>query len=247
MMRKFQIVLVAVIVTCVGLVRAEETPPVAKPEAAPAPAKVEAKPAANDKQFHPLLLTVAGGYKKYGVVDKANRWAPEFCRRPPDPLHASAAGEKSEHARKLYFLFAADSMTYLKFSMKKIDDDIQKMNPKVVLPGTEAAEQIVVKESWHPEKISDTEKMKLPPVSEAAELNGERFKRGKQSELFIMAKLDKVTAETDEGWIYGTVTPDGKTVTSAGRVQSCMECHKDAPHGRWFGLKSPEKEKEKGK
>ena len=41
---------------------------------------------------------------------------------------------------------------------------------------------------------------------------------------------------TDAGWIYGTLTPDGKTVTSAGRVQRCMDCHDVAPHDRLFGL-----------
>jgi hypothetical protein len=51
-----------------------------------------------------------------------------------------------------------------------------------------------------------------------------------------MYKLDAKTPGTDEGWVYGTVTPDGKDVTCAGRVASCMGCHADAPHDRLFGL-----------
>lgn len=78
--------------------------------------------------------------------------------------------------------------------------------------------QAIVKESWHPDSSN-------PPKPE------------KQSDLFIMTKLDQAIKDTDEGWIYGTVTPDGKTVTSSGRVESCMKCHIQAKNDRLFGLK----------
>jgi hypothetical protein len=43
-------------------------------------------------------------------------------------------------------------------------------------------------------------------------------------------------APAHAGWVYGTVAPDG-TVTSAGRVASCMGCHTpSAKHERLFGL-----------
>jgi hypothetical protein len=54
-----------------------------------------------------------------------------------------------------------------------------------------------------------------------------------------MFKVDPKTKDTDNGWVYGTVTADGKKVTSSGKVESCMKCHQDAPHDRVFGL--PEK------
>jgi hypothetical protein len=57
-----------------------------------------------------------------------------------------------------------------------------------------------------------------------------------QSDLFIMLKLDPNATNTDDGWVYGTVTPDAKTVTSAGKVASCMKCHVDAKTDRLFGL-----------
>ncbi|MDF1667843.1 MAG: cytochrome P460 family protein [Planctomycetota bacterium] len=63
------------------------------------------------------------------------------------------------------------------------------------------------------------------PIEAPAVKDGKRFAPGKQKDLFIMLKVDPKTPGTDQGWIYGTVTPDGKTVTSAGRVQSCMKCH----------------------
>ena len=52
--------------------------------------------------------------------------------------------------------------------------------------------------------------------------------------LFVMARVD--SKESDAGWIYGTVSRNG-TVTNAGRVESCMGCHVDAPHDRLFGVR----------
>ena len=51
-----------------------------------------------------------------------------------------------------------------------------------------------------------------------------------------MYKTDPKTPGTDEGWVYGTVTADGKKVTAAGRVQSCINCHQDARNDRLFGI-----------
>jgi hypothetical protein len=51
-----------------------------------------------------------------------------------------------------------------------------------------------------------------------------------------MFRLDPSTPDTDAGWVYATVTPDGQ-VTSAGRVASCMGCHEtSATHERLFGV-----------
>jgi hypothetical protein len=51
-----------------------------------------------------------------------------------------------------------------------------------------------------------------------------------------MFRLDPATPETDEGWVYATVSPQGQ-VTSAGRVASCMGCHEtSATHERLFGV-----------
>lgn len=85
----------------------------------------------------------------------------------------------------------------------------------------QAVGQAIVKEAWEPSKNLGT----TPTVKNA---------------LFIMAKLDSKTKGTDDGWIYGTVTADGKTVTSSGRVETCMSCHTSAPHGRLFGVKPEE-------
>ena len=64
----------------------------------------------------------------------------------------------------------------------------------------------------------------------------QRYVPGQRRDLFIMVQLSPTLPGTDEGWIYGTVTPDRKRVTSIGRVDNCMSCHTSAPHGRLFGL-----------
>ncbi len=51
-----------------------------------------------------------------------------------------------------------------------------------------------------------------------------------------MYKTAPFAPGTDDGWVYGTVTADGKTVTSAGLVESCMSCHREAPRDRCFGI-----------
>ena len=78
--------------------------------------------------------------------------------------------------------------------------------------------QTIVKESWLPAK--------------------EGRSRGP---LFIMMKTGE--PDSDDGWIYATATPDGKTITAAGKLESCMECHRSKTRDRMFGM-SPERETE---
>jgi len=62
------------------------------------------------------------------------------------------------------------------------------------------------------------------------------FRPDQPAGRFIMFKVDPATPDTDEGWVYATVSPAG-IVTSAGRVASCMGCHETAAtHERLFGV-----------
>jgi len=68
-------------------------------------------------------------------------------------------------------------------------------------------------------------------------VDGEKaYRIGEPRGLFVMLKKDPATPDTDEGWVYGTVSADGKTVTSSGRVESCMGCHREASRDRLFGM-----------
>jgi hypothetical protein len=85
--------------------------------------------------------------------------------------------------------------------------------------GEQPPGQVIVKESW-----------------ESAGGEGE-LRVGEKRELFVMLKTSAEDVDSDAGWVYGTLTPDGATVTSVGRINSCMGCHRDAPKDRIFGVK----------
>lgn len=82
--------------------------------------------------------------------------------------------------------------------------------------GEQPVGQVLVKESFHPKEAGSREL-------------GDKFA------LFVMLRFDPSTPGTDNGWVYGTLDADGKTVTSAGTVDSCMGCHVDAGPSRMFG------------
>lgn len=177
----------------------------------------------NDPKFHARLLEIAEHYSDYYKVDDLYRWAPELCMFPAPPkARLSKSSDAQTHGKKLYYLFAKHRNEYIKNEF--------------------AAGQVVVKEAWqrpsHEAIIAAEADIKSRDGSPAKPI--EMFPPdvlGLKSELYIMYNTDSKTPDTDDGWVYGTVTADGKTVTSAGRVQSCMECHASAPYGRLFGLK----------
>jgi hypothetical protein len=223
--------------------------------AADAPTAVDSveRSTSAEEPFHKDLLKVAAEYKAWGRVDDELRWAPGFCRIPqPGRVYVSASKDERTHGQKLYSVFARKRDEYVHLTITK----------------TAAIGQTIVKQSWLPMEITDS-KDKPDELKGWAEGNkiiqtpnpnpdpresglrvsdhfypyvwkGDKFyKASKQTDLFIMLKLDPNTPGTDAGWVYGTVTPDSKQVTSAGRVATCMKCHQDAKHDRLFGLSKP--------
>ncbi len=206
------------------------------------PPKKPAKPTVvNDKRFHAALKAAAAGYKGYGRVDDEMRWAPRLCRRPPNPsgVRFSASADAATHGgRKLYWLFARDRGDYVGHDEKK----------------PVAKGQVIVKESWLPEVVKARPKARgiheqatapdkdgKPVAIESyidpyAKKDGKTYKAKSLHGLFVMLKLDPKTDGTDKGWVYGTLTADGKTVTSSGKVASCMQCHVRGSRERLFGL-----------
>jgi hypothetical protein len=83
--------------------------------------------------------------------------------------------------------------------------------------GVQPVGQVIVKEAWFPRPGADAK-------SRAT---------GEKGPLFLMVKTGE--PNSDEGWIYATTSPDGKTVTSSGKLASCMECHQKAKDDRLFG------------
>jgi hypothetical protein len=197
---------------------------------------------AGQKKFQARLLEIAKAYEPFGRVDDEARWAPYLCRMPnPGAARFSASKDANTHGQKLYSLFAKDRSAY-----------------RALSPKGQPVGQVIVKQSWVPQEVAD-KGQKLQPVVRMigkvrpssspqgvaaltdsflpyARKGGKLYKAAKQAELFIMYKLDPTTPGTDKGWVYGTVTADGKKVTSAGRVASCMKCHEKAAQDRVFGL-----------
>lgn len=79
--------------------------------------------------------------------------------------------------------------------------------------------------------------MEFRPIAKVKSKAGDKYYRaGPISGLFVMMKLDPSTSGTDQGWVYATLDETKKNITALGRIESCMNCHKDAPHDRLFGL-----------
>lgn len=188
-----------------------------------------------EKPFHKELLQVAKDYKAWGRVDDEVRWAPTDCRMPP-PARArfSASADADTHGQKLYSLFAKDRNAYLRLGEKGA-----------------AVGQVVVKESWVPEETTEVKPGAIDRTKVVrdgdrptpddhfypyATRGDKAYKAAKPAGLFVMMKVDPETDGTDAGWVYGTLSADGKQVTAAGKVESCMKCHQDAKHDRLFGL-----------
>jgi hypothetical protein len=175
----------------------------------------------NEPRFHERLRQISSTYESFGRVDDELRWAPWLCRQPmPSRTRFSKSEDAESHGRKLYYVFAADREGYLR------------------RPGTtpEAVGQAVVKEAWIAKEVPLDTPMdpRANPVRYVKQ--GDRlFHAESKAALFIMYRLDPATPGTDAGWVYGTVSAD-QTITSAGRVSSCMGCHQSAPAGRLFGI-----------
>jgi hypothetical protein len=206
------------------------------------------RPVEPENPFHKDLLKVAAEYKTWGRVDDEMRWAPGLCRAPqPGRAHVSASNDQQTHGQKLYSLFARHHQDYFYLAKGK----------------TAVVGQVLVKQSWVPEEITNPKEKPEKRLDYAKVIHtpianpdprrprfdhegdhfypyvwkGDKvFKATKQADLFIMMKLDPKTPGTDTGWVYATVTPDGKKVTSAGALASCMKCHREAKSDRLFGL-----------
>ncbi len=168
--------------------------------------------------FGARLLEIAAEYKTYTKRGELPYWAPTMCAAPvrtaPDAAIFSESKDDTTHGRKLYFLYARDNAAYER-------------------GGTQAVGQALVKESFAPEEVAERDAM-----SSKSTQHGDKFyKPGARRELFIMYRLGATENGTHDGWVYGTVSADGKVVTSQGRVESCMACHKDAPADHLFGPK----------
>jgi hypothetical protein len=174
-------------------------------------------------------VTFAAEYTAWGRVDDQLRWAPFLCAIPyPGIARQSASDDPATHGQKLYSVFAKNHAAY---------------------PRGPHTGQVIVKQSWKAELVSgngtgagfNPGSYRSDAGIEAdhfypyAEKDGAVYRASEPAGLYLMWKVEPATDDSDEGWIYATITTAGQ-VTAAGRVSSCMGCHEMADHERLFGV-----------
>jgi len=214
--------------------------------------------------FHQELLEIAEEYRTWGRVDDEFRWAPFKCVPSlPGRAYVSASKDPSTHGQKLYSLFARNRSDYLSDSKGRtavvgqaivkqswVPEEVDDLKSRAVrsdgffkrhVTVTRNPDVIPAPKNFNTKKQPYLSSMmkedeRLDHFYPYAIKDSKVFKTKKQADLFIMMKLDPNTPGTDAGWVYATMTPDGKKVTEAGRIESCMACHRDAGKDRLFGL-----------
>lgn len=162
-----------------------------------------------DARHVEVIKRAAKAYVSWGKVDDQSRLAPTLCAPPPSPskIRLSAADAESPHGKKLYYLWASDRAKYL--------------DSKQTIPVGFS----IVKQSFA-----------AVPAAATATAKAGSWTVGPAKDVFVMVRVGDNTPGSDDGWVYGTVSPDG-TVTSAGRVATCMGCHdQQTSRDKLFGL-----------
>jgi hypothetical protein len=180
------------------------------------------------------LQRVGTEYSSWKRVDEHWRWAPTLCRVPTPTLHRSQSASGATHGRKLYTLFAKDLDDYFGLT----EGPYEHANSSEPVRTVAGVGQVIVKESWIPERVEPDEVPVEPEEGEEvlryAVQGGDAWRGAQRGPLFVMMKLDPDTPGTDQGWVYGTLDPEGN-VTGSGAMASCMECHAEASNDRLFG------------
>jgi len=197
------------------------------------------------------LRTIAKEYSTYRRVSAELHWSPEMCRAPVAPTTLlTSAPDSSPHGQKLYFLYARNAGAYGTMSAHGREE---RESGREVPPFVNPVRQSVVKEAFTPVSAEDEivryvdlkkQFQANPPGPGTKELEryahdskGGLVRTGDLAALFVMLKLEPGTPDTDNGWVYATIAPDLKTITSMGAIESCMNCHKQTDRDRLYGDK----------
>lgn len=176
--------------------------------------------------FKADILAAAAGYLKFPMATTDAGVAPAACAAAPSPPAAqlSKSDDDATHGQKIYYLFAKDAADYN------------------VGQGEATVGQVIVKESWVAEQAAAPkpgwqQHASGHQVSPIAWQDEKAFVAKEKGPLFLMMKFAADTPGTDNGWVYATTSADGTKVNEIGKLQNCMDCHKDAPRDRLFGLR----------
>jgi hypothetical protein len=151
----------------------------------------------------------------------------------PPRARFSASPDEATHGQKLYTIYAKDPVAY--------GFPASPMAPEGQPTSLGDPLQVLVKEAWTPRSTTEPnpDVFDHPSRLRPALRDGTLHTPDQPAGLYIMFQLPPETPDTDQGWVYGTIAPDGQTITGAGRMAGCMGCHVEAPGGdRIFGLPS---------
>ncbi len=173
------------------------------------------------------MAEAAAQYRSWDRVTGPMQWAPMLCREPPSSSpRFSESPEGTIHGRKLFHLYASDLDAYTRVIGGRDDGRalalVKEVRLPIVLPGSGDFASL---------RRHDAAGIAVSPE------DGRRYTPGEVVALFVMSRSGEVDrAGTDDGWVYGVVDGDGQRVIEAGVIASCVECHRQAPHGRVFGV-----------
>ncbi len=184
------------------------------------------RPQPSKRQLEDQLLAIGQEYLTYSLVDSQANWAPAFCAPlpPPPAAQRSQGDDPATHGDKLYYLLARYPTAYERAANQE-----------------SPIGQVVVKEAWTSVPASGPTQPEYGKHASGVEVRPFAIRDGKYHHageiwaLFVMVKTDPQTPGTDAGWLYGTLTPDGQQVTSAGKLANCMGCHTSGTKDRLFG------------
>lgn len=191
------------------------TAPIEVPSTEVAPIEVEAAPV-HAEDLPPLLREIAASYERWHLVDEVPNPAGVDCTVGfLGGPHLSGSDPASAHVDKVFYLYAFDVAAYWRSvgARPERGPEPSAIDPLIWAAGVR---QVLVKESFTPRRLEHS------------------FRAGKPTGLFVMAQFEGAPAGTDDGWIYGTISPSGR-VTSAGVIDKCVGCHAQQPD-RVFGL-----------
>ena len=236
-LRWFDLSTLLIVLAAVGIIHYDHTE-----QAAAIINRIQASGDASPDDLSKLMLAIAHDYPAYGHAEGEMsydyRFAPGMCRGVGGPsARISESDDPATHGSKLYTVYARNRDAYMSLWEAKWARRRQEMDSP---PQDQPIGQVIVKESFAPTQMPDDERM--GSGLKAAVRDGKRYRPGARRDLFVMVNLGANVKGTDSGWVYGTLSPDYRSVTSAGLVQSCMKCHDSLPIGRVFGLPLAEDE-----
>lgn len=161
---------------------------------------------------------IARDFPTWGELDTTLRVAPTDCRAPRIVSHGTltaSLADSGPHSTKLYRLYARDPAAY-----------------RGLESGASQAGQVLVKQAFVAEPF-EMPGPGEPPRNTVWTPNGS-FRAGEPAGLFVMQR-GAGSGSGESAWTYATVAPTGE-ITALGRLESCIRCHRDAPHEGLFGL-----------